>query len=111
MQKTELQQQAVTLIQQLSVEDLKVVIDYLTALQDKEGLGTQLANDSETDESTASKSPRKNPSAQRLIKAMAQPPHITDEDIEELLKVIKEAKQPTRFESPFDDIEEIENSE
>ena len=50
----------------------------------------------------------KNPSAQRLIKAMAQPPHITDEDIEELLKGIKEARQPTRFESSFDDIKAIE---
>ena len=43
----------------------------------------------------------KNPSAQRLIKAMKAPPHVTDEDIEELLKVIKEARQPTRFESPL----------
>ena len=42
---------------------------------------------------------------------MEQPPHITDEDIEELLKVIKEARQPTRFESPFDGIEEIEDSQ
>ena len=53
----------------------------------------------------------KNSRAQRLIKAMAQPPHITDEDIEELLKVIKEARQPTRFESPFDDSEDIEASQ
>ena len=81
-------------------------------LQDMEPAeDTPLASDQETAESLESKSPRKNPSAQRLIKAMAQPPHITDEDIEELLKVIKEAKQPTRFESPFDDIEEIEDSE
>jgi hypothetical protein len=108
MQKTELQQQAVTLIQQLSVEDLKVAIDYLTILQDKDGVETQLASDSETDKSSASKSLRKNPSAQRLIKVMEQPPHVTDEDIEELLKGIKEARQPTQFESPFDGIEDSE---
>lgn len=44
----------------------------------------------------------KNPIAQRIIKAMEQPPYVTHEDIEALLQVIKEAKQPTRFESPFE---------
>ena len=36
----------------------------------------------------------KNASAQRLIKAMGQPAHVTPEDIEFLIKVIKEAKRP-----------------
>ena len=36
MRKANLQQQAVTLIEQLSTEKLKAVIDYLTYLQDKE---------------------------------------------------------------------------
>lgn len=45
---------------------------------------------------------KKNPTAQRIIKAMEKPPYVTHEDIESLLQVIKEAKQPTRFESPFE---------
>ena len=36
MQKISLQQQAVELIEQLSTEKLKAVIDYLSYLQDKE---------------------------------------------------------------------------
>ncbi len=44
----------------------------------------------------------KNPMAQRIIKAMEKPPYVTSEDIESLLQVIKEAKQPTQFESPFE---------
>lgn len=36
MPKTTLKQQAVTLIEQLSNEKLKVVVDYLTYLHDKE---------------------------------------------------------------------------
>ena len=43
---------------------------------------------------------QKNPTAQRIIKAMEKPPYVSSEDIESLLQVIKEAKQPTRFESP-----------
>ncbi len=37
----------------------------------------------------------KNASAQRLIKAMEQPSHVTPDDIEFLIKIIKEAKRPT----------------
>ena len=44
----------------------------------------------------------KNPIAQRIIKAMEKPPYVTHEDIKSLLQAIKEAKQPARFESPFD---------
>lgn len=42
---------------------------------------------------------KKNPTAQRIIEAMEKPPYVTHEDIELLLQVIKEAKQPTHFES------------
>ena len=42
----------------------------------------------------------KNPIAQRIIKAMEKPPYVSSEDIESLLQVIKESKQPTHFESP-----------
>ena len=45
---------------------------------------------------------RKNPAAQRLIKAMEKPPHLTDEDIEALNQSIKEGKIPIKFDSPFD---------
>lgn len=45
---------------------------------------------------------QKNPTAQRIIKAMEKPPYVTQEDIEALLQVIKESKQPTHFESPFE---------
>ena len=49
MRKTELQQQAATLIEQLSAEKLKSVIDYLTYLQDKEAWEAtyELASDPE----------------------------------------------------------------
>lgn len=50
----------------------------------------------------------KNPIAQRIIKAMKEPPHLTEEDAQALLKAIDEGKQPIRFESPFDGIEELE---
>ncbi len=45
---------------------------------------------------------RKNPAAQRLIKAMEKPPHLTDEDIEVLNQSIKEGEIPIKFDSPFD---------
>ena len=53
MQKANLQQQAVTLIEQLSTEKLKAVIDYLTYLQDKEAWEAtyQLASQPEVMES------------------------------------------------------------
>ena len=38
--------------------------------------------------------------AQRIIKAMEKPPYVFSEDIESLLQVIKEAKQPTHFGPP-----------
>jgi len=44
----------------------------------------------------------KNPAAQRLIKAMERPPHLTDEDIEALNQSIKEGEIPIKFDSPFD---------
>ena len=45
---------------------------------------------------------RKNPAAQRLIKAMEKPPHLTDEDIEALNQSIKEGEIPIKFDSIFE---------
>ena len=53
---------------------------------------------------------RKNPAAQRLIKAMEKPPHLTDEDIEALNQSIKEGEIPIKFDSPFES-DEPENNE
>ena len=52
----------------------------------------------------------KNPTAQRLIKAMEKPPHLTDEDVEALQQSIEEGKIPVKFDSPFDS-DESENNE
>lgn len=52
----------------------------------------------------------KNAAAQRLIKAMEKPPHLTDEDIEALNHSIKEGKIPIKFDSPFEP-DEPENNE
>ena len=53
---------------------------------------------------------RKNPAAQRLIKAMEGPPHLTHEDIEVLNQSIKEGEIPIKFDSPFE-MDEPENNE
>ena len=45
---------------------------------------------------------RKNPAAQRLIKAMEKPPHLTDEDIEALNRSIKEGEISIKFDSIFE---------
>ncbi len=52
----------------------------------------------------------KNPAAQRLIKAMEKPPHLTDEDIKVLSQSIEEGKVPIKFDSPFEP-DERENNE
>ncbi len=44
---------------------------------------------------------RKNSAAQRLIKAMEKPPHLTDEDIEAQHQSIEEGKIPIKFDSLF----------
>ncbi len=44
----------------------------------------------------------KNAAAQRLIKAMEKPPHLTDEDIEALNRSIKEEEIPIKFDSIFE---------
>ena len=49
-------------------------------------------------ESTAGK----NPIAQRLIKAMEKPPHLTYEDVEVLHQSIEEGKMPIKFDSPLE---------
>ena len=45
---------------------------------------------------------RKNAAAQRLIKTMEKPPHLTDEDIEALDRSIKEGEIPIKFDSIFE---------
>ena len=52
----------------------------------------------------------KNPAAQRLIKAMEKPPHLTHEDIEALNQSIKEGEIPIKFDSPFE-MDEPDNNE
>ena len=52
---------------------------------------------------------RKNPAAQRLIKAMKKPPHLTDEDIEVLNQSIEAGKIPVKFNSPFEPDERENN--
>lgn len=44
----------------------------------------------------------KNAAAQRLIKAMEKPPHLTEEDIEALNRSIKEGEIPINFDSIFE---------
>lgn len=44
----------------------------------------------------------KNAIAQRLIKAMEKPPHLTEEDIEALNQSIKEGEIPIKFDSIFE---------
>ena len=44
----------------------------------------------------------KNAAAQRLIKAMEKPPHLTNEDIEALNRSIKEGEIPIKFDSIFE---------
>ena len=136
MRKEELQRKAAILIKQLSAEELNEVIDYLSNIQDKKNPGTSnrtisllaeggAATDSESvfpkelksanrtretqpESKSAPQPTEKNASAQRVIKAMGQPSHVTPDDIKFLIKVIKEAKQSTRNKSPFDGIEELE---
>ncbi len=43
----------------------------------------------------------KNPIAQRLITAMAKPPHLTHEDVDALRQSIEEGKLPVKFDSPL----------
>ena len=52
----------------------------------------------------------KNPIAQRLIRAMEKPPHLTHEDVEVLRQSIEEGKIPIKFDSPFEP-DESENHE
>ena len=51
----------------------------------------------------------KNPAAQRLIKAMEKPPHLTHEDVEALNQSIKEGKIPIKFDSIFEPDEQKKN--
>ena len=42
------------------------------------------------------------PIAQRLIRAMEKPPHLTDKDVATLYQSIEEGKTPIKFNSPFE---------
>ena len=44
----------------------------------------------------------KNPTVQRLIKAIEKPPHLTDEDVAALHQSIEEGKIPIKFDSTFE---------
>ena len=103
MRKADLKQQAATLIEQLSTEKLKSVIDYLNYLQDKEAWEAthELASDPESAEDLEPKSTCKNPMAQRIIEVIEKSHDVTLEDAEVLLQVIKENQMPVRFDSPF----------
>ena len=92
MQKVDLQQQAVELIKQLSMEKLKAGIDYLNYLQDKEAWEAthELASDPEIAKSLEPKPTNKNPIAQRIIEVVEKSHDVTLEDAEALLQVIKE---------------------
>ncbi len=103
MQRVSLQQQAVELIEQLSTEKLKAVVDYLSYLQDKEGQAAahQLASGQEIAESSGAKPTSKNPIARRIIEAVEKSHDVTLEDADILIQVIKENQMPMRFDSPF----------
>ena len=47
----------------------------------------------------------KNPIAQRLIKAMEKPPHLTHENVDALRQSIEEGKMPVKFDSPLEPAE------
>ena len=52
-------------------------------------------NKNQRDDKSTSQPIEKNASAQRLIKAMQQPPYATPEDVESLIKIIKESRKST----------------
>ena len=135
MHKAELQRQATMLIKQLSTEELSEAIDYLATIRIRKqsetpgqsvsliaeggattGLETVLPVESNITNRTRENQPldesmpestEKNASAQRLIKAMQQPPYATPEDVESLIKIIKESRKSTREELYLDEIEEL----
>src|SRR5688572_19783667 len=50
---------------------------------------------------TGSEAPPGSPA--RLLQLMREPPHVSQEDVDELERAIEEAKLPVRFEGVFDD--------
>ena len=103
MRKASLQQQTIALIEQLSAEKLKMVVDYLNYLQKKETREAthELASHPEIAKSLEPKPIAKNPIAQSIIEAIEKSYDVTMEDAEALLQVIKENQMPMRFNSPF----------
>ena len=59
-------------------------------------------NGKEKDEKTTQTHNRKNPIAQRLLKAMENPPHLAHEDVGALRQSIEEGKMSVKFDSPFE---------
>jgi C4-dicarboxylate-specific signal transduction histidine kinase len=88
-------------LSQLPEKETQQLIDYLEYLKWK----------TEPKKPEPKQTGAQNPMAQRIIKAMEQPPYVTHEDAEALRQVIKEAKQPTRIESPFEPDEREDNEQ
>jgi integrase len=97
MQATTTREWILQNVSQLPEQDLEPLKDYLEFL-------TWKAQQREPEP----KQTGKNPVAQKIIAAMKKPPHLTEEDIQALLQAIDDGKQPIRFESPFDGIDELE---
>ena len=84
-------------VDQLPQKDAEQLKDYLEFL-------TWKSKQQKSEPKTAGK----NPIAMKIVEAMKEPPHLTEDDIAALLQAIEEGKQPIRFESPFEGIVELE---
>jgi len=78
-------------VDQLPEKDAERLKDYLEFL-------TWKSKQQKSEPKTAGK----NPIAQRILKAMEKPPHLTHEDVEALRQSIEEGKMPVKFDSPFE---------
>ena len=84
-------------VSQLSEKDAEQLKDYLEFLTWKSKQQKPVLENT-----------RKNPIAQRIIKAMEKPPHLTHEDVEALRQSIKEGKMPVKFDSLFEQGEQAD---
>ena len=78
-------------LEQLPPKETEQLIDYLDFLVWRT-----------KQEKTEQKETGKNLIAQRIIKAMEQPPEVTHEDVEALLQEIEDGRMPVKFDSPFE---------
>jgi hypothetical protein len=90
-------QRVLKTLEQLPEKETEQLIDYLDFLVWKS-----------KQQKSEPKQTGKNPIAQKIVEAMKEPPHLTEDDIQALLQAIDEGKQPIQFESPFDEIGELE---